>query len=82
MKAITPNANTHYNKMSHTATTLLNYLLPNITAAILLAIPVQDANQALLYAGYIAKTLTFLGAMTVNFFAIRHYYLQNKRKKK
>ena len=68
--------------MSHTQVTeLANWAFPNVCAAILFVIPAHDANEILMYAGYAAKTLTFIGAMTVNIFAVRHYYLQIKKSK-
>jgi hypothetical protein len=69
--------------MSHTQVNeLLNWSMPNICAVILFFIPVKDASEAIELLGYLAKTLTFLGAMTVNCFAIRHYYLQIKNTRK
>lgn len=66
--------------MSNTHTEILNWAFPNVCMGALMFIPIQDADTFLVMAGYAAKTLTFLGAMTVNVLAARHYILQNRKK--
>lgn len=62
------------------ANNVLSWILPNVCSGILFTIPVHDPATLLVVLGYIAKSLTFIGAMAVNGFAIRHYYKQDKKK--